>query len=50
MEPGLKGRLPKGVKGAGLKEEVYVLDGSKAEKILGIKYTPLGVTMRDSFV
>jgi NADPH-dependent methylglyoxal reductase len=48
--PELETRLPKGVKGAGLKEEVYVLDGSKAEKILGLKYTPLGVTMKDSFV
>lgn len=49
LDSGLEERLPKGVKGAGLKEEVYVLDGSKAEKILGIKYTPLGVTMKDSF-
>jgi NADPH-dependent methylglyoxal reductase len=48
--PELEKRLPKGVKGAGLKEEVYVVDGSKAEKVLGLKYTPLGVTMRDFFV
>jgi NADPH-dependent methylglyoxal reductase len=48
--PEVEEGLPKGVKGAGLKEELYVVDGSKAEKVLGLKYTPLGVTMRDSFV
>ncbi|KAE9988951.1 hypothetical protein Vi05172_g9503 [Venturia inaequalis] len=47
--PELKERLPKGVSGSGLKEEVYALDGSKAERILGIEYTPLSVTMRDAF-
>jgi NADPH-dependent methylglyoxal reductase len=48
--PELKGRVPEGVKGAGKTEEVYVIDGSKAEKVLGFKYMPLGVTLKDSLV
>src|SRR6266536_1826708 len=46
--PELRNRVPEGVKGAGLKEEVYVPDGSKAEKILGLKYTSLKNTMVDT--
>jgi NADPH-dependent methylglyoxal reductase len=50
LEPELEARLPKGVKGAGLEEDVYAVDGSKAEKVLGLKYTPLGITMKDTLL
>ncbi|KAL7942846.1 hypothetical protein V8C42DRAFT_330545 [Trichoderma barbatum] len=47
--PELKSRLPEGTPGAGKTQPLYQLDGSKAERILGIKYIPLEVTMKDSF-
>jgi nucleoside-diphosphate-sugar epimerase len=47
--PELGSRLPLGTPGAGKTEKVYAVDGSKAERILGIKYIPLNLTMRDSF-
>jgi NADPH-dependent methylglyoxal reductase len=40
--------VPEGVKGAGLKEQVYVPDGSKAERLPGLKYTRLRQTMVDT--
>lgn len=40
--------MPEGVKGAGLKAEVYVPDGSKAERLPGLKYTSLRQTMVDT--
>ena len=46
--PQLEGRVPVGVKGAGLKQNGYVLDGSKAEKVLGLKYTSLKDTLVDT--
>jgi NADPH-dependent methylglyoxal reductase len=45
--PGLKDRLPEDAKEAANLDQYYRIDGSKAEKVLGIKYTPLGVTMKD---
>jgi nucleoside-diphosphate-sugar epimerase len=47
--PELRDRIPEGTPGAGKTQELYALDGSKAEKVLGVKYTPLGQTVRDSF-
>ncbi|KAH8802452.1 hypothetical protein F5884DRAFT_471759 [Xylogone sp. PMI_703] len=48
--PELRNRIPEGVKGAGIQEQVYQLDGSNATKVLGLEYTPLKVTMRDTVV
>jgi NADPH-dependent methylglyoxal reductase len=45
--PEIKDRVPEGVKGAGLKEDIYQVDGSKAVGVLGLEYTPLNVTLRD---
>jgi hypothetical protein len=47
--PELGARLPVGTPGAG-KTEVYQVDGSKAERVLGIRYISLEECMRDSFV
>jgi nucleoside-diphosphate-sugar epimerase len=47
--PHVQSRLPVGMPGAGKVENAYQLDGSKAERILGIKYIPLEVIMKDSF-
>lgn len=47
--PELQSRLPLGTPGAGKTQAIYQLDGSKAERVLGIKYIPLEVTMKDSF-
>ncbi|KAL6854480.1 NAD(P)-binding protein [Trichoderma novae-zelandiae] len=47
--PQLKDRLPVGTPGAGKTQDIYQIDGGKAERILGIKYIPLEVTMKDSF-
>jgi nucleoside-diphosphate-sugar epimerase len=47
--PQLQSRLPVGTPGAGKVQDIYQLNGSKAEKILGIKYIPLEATMKDSF-
>jgi NADPH-dependent methylglyoxal reductase len=46
--PELEGRVPVGVKGGGKAEDFYAIDGSKAEKVLGLKYTPLAVTVKDT--
>jgi NADPH-dependent methylglyoxal reductase len=49
--PELKGRVPVGTPGAGLKEGLYyTVDGSKVTKVLGLKYTPLATTMKDTVV
>lgn len=50
--PELRSRIPEGTPGGGWEEakSVYSLDASKAEKMLGIRYTPLNVSMRDSFL
>jgi nucleoside-diphosphate-sugar epimerase len=47
--PELHSRLPVGNPGAGQTEKVYEVDGSKAERIMGIKYIPLNESMKDSF-
>lgn len=47
--PHLRSRLPVGTPGAGKVEDVYRLDGSKAERILGIKYIPWEASLKDSF-
>ncbi|KIX92847.1 uncharacterized protein Z520_11511 [Fonsecaea multimorphosa CBS 102226] len=44
--PQIQDRIPRGTPGKA--EPVYQLDGSKAEKVLGIKYTPLRVTLKDT--
>lgn len=44
--PELQERVPEGR--PGVLQEVYVPDGSKAAKELGVEYTPLEVTMRDT--
>lgn len=44
--PHLKDRIPEGSPGE--REEVYQLDGSKAQRVLGITYTPLNVTLKDT--
>ncbi|KAM7199707.1 hypothetical protein V8F20_005577 [Naviculisporaceae sp. PSN 640] len=46
--PSLAPRLPLGTPGKS--PDVYHLDGSKAERVLGIKYIPLDETIRDSFL
>jgi nucleoside-diphosphate-sugar epimerase len=46
--PQIRDRLPLGNPGAGATADVYKPDGSLATKVLGIKYTPLKDTMRDT--
>lgn len=46
--PQLDAHLPKG--NPGKPEPAYDIDGSKAKQILGLEYTPLAKTMKDSFV
>ncbi|EXJ77931.1 hypothetical protein A1O3_09090 [Capronia epimyces CBS 606.96] len=46
--PEIQDRVPRGTPGAGLTEPVYQVDGSKAQKVLGIQYTPLKVTLKDT--
>ncbi|KAI8282508.1 NADPH-dependent methylglyoxal reductase GRE2 [Colletotrichum sp. SAR 10_98] len=46
--PELKSRVPEGRPGYGQIEETYIIDTSKAEKVLGIKPTPLEVTLKES--
>jgi nucleoside-diphosphate-sugar epimerase len=49
--PEIKTRVPEGRPGAiATEKEVYQVDGSKAERVLGVKYRSLGETMRDSFL
>jgi NADPH-dependent methylglyoxal reductase len=45
--PELKDRLPVGTPGK--VPDSYVVDGSKAERVLGIKYIPLSQSMKDSY-
>ncbi|KAB5585330.1 hypothetical protein GE09DRAFT_22480 [Coniochaeta sp. 2T2.1] len=45
--PELRERIPEGTPGK--LPEVYGMDGSRAERVLGIKYRTLGETMRDAF-
>ena len=49
--PELRHRMPEGTPGAGWEEakNIYEVDGSKAEKMLGIIYTPLSKSIEDSF-
>jgi NADPH-dependent methylglyoxal reductase len=49
LVPGAKGKIPVGEPGHNTIDEVYAVDGSKAEKILGIKYISLKDCMKDSF-
>jgi nucleoside-diphosphate-sugar epimerase len=48
--PELKDRVPEGTPGSGLnfQETLYTPDGSKAEKVLGIKYIDLKTSMVDT--
>ncbi|KAH8886455.1 NAD dependent epimerase/dehydratase [Thozetella sp. PMI_491] len=46
--PELSNRIPKGTPGAGNTEKVYSLDSSKVQKVLGVEFTPVNVTVRDS--
>lgn len=46
--PELKGRIPEGQPGAGKTWPIYHLDHSKAQKILGLEFTPLNVTLKDT--
>lgn len=52
--PELSHRIPVGTPGAGWQElengAVYSIDTSKAQGILGVKYIPFGVSMKDSFL
>jgi NADPH-dependent methylglyoxal reductase len=47
--PELQDRLPVGTPGAGLTQDVYQVNGSKAQNILALSYRPLRETVRDSF-
>lgn len=46
--PGLHDRIPEGNPGSGVTQPIYQLDGSKAQKVLGIEYIPLEVTLKDT--
>ena len=46
--PELHDRIPKGQTGAGKNWPLYHLDHSKAEKVLGLEFTPLNVTLKDT--
>jgi nucleoside-diphosphate-sugar epimerase len=52
--PELRERIPKGTPGSGWQElesgGVYSIDTSKAQRVLGVKYTPFRVSMTDSFL
>lgn len=45
--PEVRGRTPEGKPGSGLGMEVYGVDGSKAERVLGVKYTGLETCITD---
>ena len=47
--PEVRDRIPVGNPGAGQTMKVYVVDGSKAETVLGIRYISLADSMKDSF-
>ncbi|UNI18341.1 hypothetical protein JDV02_004614 [Purpureocillium takamizusanense] len=46
--PQLSQRLPKGK--PGFVESTYTVDGSKATKVLGLRYRPLAETIKDTYV
>lgn len=48
--PEIKDRVPEGHPGTGpeVLKDVYNLDSSNAQRVLGLKYTPLKVTMKDT--
>ncbi|KAK1986697.1 NAD dependent epimerase/dehydratase [Colletotrichum cereale] len=46
--PEAKSRVPEGRPGYGKTEERYSVDGSEAERVLGLKYTPLSATLGDA--
>ncbi|KAK5044543.1 hypothetical protein LTR84_010667 [Exophiala bonariae] len=46
--PELKDRVPEGKPGAGKNWPIYHIDHSKAEKLLGLEFTPLAVTLKDT--
>lgn len=52
--PELRDRIPAGSPGAGWEEletgGVYSIDTSKAQRVLGVNYTPFSVSMKDSFL
>lgn len=52
--PELSDRIPAGSPGAGWREVedggVYAIDTSKAQRVLGVKYISLSVSMKDSFL
>lgn len=48
--PELHDRIPKGEPGAGKTWPIYHIDHSKAEKVLGLEFTPLNVTLKDTVV
>ena len=47
--PELRGRVPEGRPGFGLTEDTYSVDGETAARVLGIEYTPLRTTVKDTF-
>lgn len=52
--PEYASRIPKGTPGAGWKQVeddgVYAIDATKSEEILGLKYTSLAQSMKDSYL
>jgi hypothetical protein len=44
--PHIRDRIPEGTPGRS--ETTYEINHSKAEKVLGIKFTPLNVTLKDT--
>ncbi|KAF2488961.1 NAD(P)-binding protein [Lophium mytilinum] len=46
--PELRERVPEGTPGAGLTADVYQVDGSEAARVLGVEYTKLEDTMKDT--
>ncbi|KIX01368.1 uncharacterized protein Z518_09093 [Rhinocladiella mackenziei CBS 650.93] len=46
--PEILDRIPEGTPGLGLKTPMYEVNGSKARKVLGIEYTPLNTTLKDT--
>ena len=45
--PELKNRLPEGI--PGWKEDIYRVDGTKAIRVLGLKYGTLEETVKDTY-
>lgn len=46
--PSLQEKTPKGTPGASKMGQTYILDGSKAERVLGLKYRSLETTLTDT--